>query len=532
MKRILFLLIACLFIGTTVNAKNSMSTEVQIAIEASEIQEEKASGVQTGDDKQSWGYVLAIGVAVLVGVFSLARKRRKTFVAVWLLFLSLFFASNSACAAESTENVSVTIPSSISVIFENTGENSISDFSVLNESMVPISINKINVAECNGWRLCRSKESIPVDTKQMSFIFDGRCLEAGENAFDRVIKEESSTSYNIKIYRGAWTTSASSEAAIQMEFEYSIGKKEFQLNFDANGGTPVASQMICNGDEITLPSTEREGYELAGWEDSDGKLFTDKFVMPIGDMTLTARWKEKKPYAIYIEEDTSLRFIQSADEVVPGGSYKGMTITNVFTGFDTERYTSVKQVPWNDGKGYNVRHINKVIVEDTIQPVSIAYWFYELHEVEYIDVSKLDTSKVNDMSYAFYIFARSSTKVTFIGLDKWNTSNVTNMKRMFGYAAVNASRVVLDISGWDVSNVTDMYRMFTEFGYNASTFGLGDLSKWDVSNVTDMYEMFINAGYKAEWYMDLSGWDVSKVTRHDYFDSGIDRKIGDPQWAR
>lgn len=532
MKRMLVLFIACLLIGTTVNAKNSMSTEVQIAIEASEIQEENARGVQTGDDKQAWRYVLAIGVAVLVGVFSLVRKRKKTFVAVWLLFLSLFFVGNSACAAESTENVSITIPSSISVIFENTGKNSISDFTVLNESLVPITINKINVAECNGWRLCSSEKSISVDTKQMSFLFDGKCLEAGENAFDTVIKEESSTSYNIQIHRGAWTTSASSEAAIQMEFEYNIGKKEFQLIFDANGGTPVASQMICNGDEITLPSTEREGYELAGWENSEGILFTDKFVMPIGDMTLTARWKEKKPYAIYIEQDTSLRFIQSAEEVTPGCIYKGMTVTDVFTGFDTATYTSDKQVPWNDGKGYYVRHINKVIVEDKIQPASIAYWFYELHEVEYIDVSKLDTSKVKDMSYAFFIFARSSQKVTFVGLDKWNTSNVTNMKRMFGYAAVNASSVVLDISGWDVSNVTDMYRMFTEFGYNASTFSLGDLSKWDVSNVTNMYEMFINAGYKAEWYMNLSGWNVSKVTSHDYFDSGIDRKIGDPHWVR
>ena len=46
-----------------------------------------------------------------------------------------------------------------------------------------------------------------------------------------------------------------------------------------------------------------------------------------------------------------------------------------------------------------------------------------------------------------------------------------------------------------------------------------------------MYEMFINAGLHAEYYMDLSGWNVSKVKTHPYFDSGVDRKIGDPKWV-
>ena len=542
------LLIACLSIGSLACAANSMSTEVEIAIEASEMSMEnddgkekrsrpseelqKTIGVQTGDNKNAGGYLLAIGVAIFAGLFSLIRKKKKGFVAVFALFLSLFIVHPSVYAAESSENINVTIPSSITVAFEKTGKNKISDFSIHNESLVPISIDKVEVSECNGWKLCDSEETIPVDTKQLSFIFEGQELEAGENLLDMAIEEHRSKCCNIQLHRGAWTVGGKAETAMQLEFEYSIGKKAFQLMFDVNGGTQtIDPEKICNGDTTSLPSVEREGYVLAGWEDSEGNLYTDKFVMPIGDVTLTARWKETKVYAIYIEEDASLRFIQSADKVTSGSIYKGMTVTDVFAGFDTETYSALKQIPWYDGDWYETRRIKKVIVEDVIQPVNTAYWFYYLHELEYIDVSKLDTSKVTNMSYMFYKIGAAATQLTMVGFDNLNTSNVTKMNYMFAYAAQYASTFVVDISEWDVSKVTDMRRMFNYTGYHTSTFSLGDLSKWNTASATDMYEMFINAGYNAEWYIDLSGWDVSNVTTHAYFDSGINSKIGDPHWV-
>ena len=45
-----------------------------------------------------------------------------------------------------------------------------------------------------------------------------------------------------------------------------------------------------------------------------------------------------------------------------------------------------------------------------------------------------------------------------------------------------------EISNWDTSNVTNMYRMFR----NATAFNQ-PLSDWNVSNVTDMSDMFWNA---------------------------------------
>ena len=542
-SRTLVLLIACLSLGTIASAANSTATEVQISIEAAEEmlagggdnngRMGRANSVQTGDEKNVFGYLLAAGAAVGLGGICTFKKKRKGSLAVLALLLSLFFMNHSVYAAEGTENVNVTIPSSISVSFEETGQNSISDFAISNQSLVPVSIEKVKVTECNDWKLCDANEDIPVNTKQIAFTFEGKCLKAEENQLDITITENSSKNCNIQIGRGAWTTSKVAETAMQMEFEYTIGRKEFELKFDANGGTlTTTTQMVYNGDTVSLPRAEREGYALAGWEDSEGNLYTDGFVMPIGNTKLTAKWKEKTAYAIYIKEDTSLRFIQSADAVAPGSTYKGMTVTDVFTGFDKETYSDLNEVPWYDGDWYGTRIIKKVIVEDVIQPVNIAYWFYYFYEIEYIDISKLDTSKVTDMSFAFYMFGLlSPTDITLVGIDTLNTSNVTNMREMFAYAARHTPKFVVDLSGWDVSKVTNMYRMFNYTSQSTTTFGLGDLSGWNTSNVTSMYEMFCNTGYNANWYLDCSRWDVSKVTSHPYFNANVGNKVVAPQWV-
>lgn len=542
-NRILVLIIACLSLGTIASAANSTATEVQISIEASEEmmaggednngRMRRVNSVQTGDEKNVFGYLLAAGIAVGLGSICVFKKKRKGFLAVFALFLSLFFMNNSVYAAEKTENVNVTIPSSISVSFEETGKNSVSDFAISNQSLVPISIEKVTVTECNDWKLCDANEDIPVNTKRITFTFEGQCLRAEDNQLDITIAENSSKNCNIQIGRGAWTTSKATETAMQMEFEYTIGQKKFELMFDANGGTlTTTKQMVYNGDTVSLPLAEREGYALEGWEDSEGNLYTDAFVMPIGNTKLTAKWKEKTAYAIYIKEDTSLRFIQSADVIAPGSTYKGMTVTDVFTGFDKETYHSKEEVPWYDGDWYETRIIKKVIVEDVIQPVNIAYWFYYFYEIEYMDISKLDTSKVTDMSFAFYMLGLlSPPSMTLVGIDTLNTSNVTNMEEMFAYAARNASKFVVDLSAWDVSKVTNMYRMFNYAGYSTTTFGLGDLSGWNTSNVTDMYEMFCNTGYNANWFLDCSKWNVSKVTSHPYFNSHVGNKVIEPHWV-
>ncbi|EAJ2975749.1 TPA: BspA family leucine-rich repeat surface protein [Campylobacter jejuni] len=139
---------------------------------------------------------------------------------------------------------------------------------------------------------------------------------------------------------------------------------------------------------------------------------------------------------------------------------------------------------------------------------------------ESIHLGDIDTSKITDMSELF----KNSTRTDFSGIEKWNTSKVTNMAGMFWFC----ERFNQDLSSWDVSNVKNMSGMF----YNCYYFNqpLGDwdvgkvenmkemfhgclsfnqnISKWDVSSVGDMESMF----YCCENFnQDLSSWDVSKV---------------------
>ena len=83
-------------------------------------------------------------------------------------------------------------------------------------------------------------------------------------------------------------------------------------------------------------------------------------------------------------------------------------------------------------------------------------------------------------------------------LNKWNVSNVTNMRNMFAYCSFNQP-----LNNWDVSNVNTMERMFW-----TATYFNQPLNNWDVSNVTDMSGMFADTRFNQP----LNKWNVSKVT--------------------
>jgi len=459
-------------------------------------------------------------------------KKVRIILVLLALMLVLFVGKGEDVKAAASNGVSVIVPTRMDVVFNEDGTTSVSEMYLENDSLVPVTLQNVNIKEFNNWEVVSKNKEILADTKQLALLLDQKELMAGSNPIYCEIAENTRYDFDVAFHRGAWTKSIVSEKALEIDLEYEIGTKEFALTLDGNGGEGTSVIYAENGSVVSLPVPTREGYDFAGWQDENGNLYTDTFTMPIGEVNLKAIWKELISYAIYITEDQSLRFIRTSESVTPGCVYKGMTVTDVFTGFDTATYYNKEQVPWWDGHWYNDRVMKKVIVEDVIQPTNIAYWFYYFYEIEYMDIRKLDTSKVTNMSNTFYMFGlKSPENMTILGLDTLNTSNVTNMEKTFFQAARHTTKFVIDLSKWDVSKVTNMYRMFYDTGYETTTFGLGDLSGWNTSNVTTMYEMFCNTGLSASWYLDCSRWNVSKVTSHPYFNSGVGDKVIEPHWV-
>ena len=111
------------------------------------------------------------------------------------------------------------------------------------------------------------------------------------------------------------------------------------------------------------------------------------------------------------------------------------------------------------------------------------------------DISRWDTANVENMSFMF--FNATSFDQDIGG---WDTSNVTDMSNMFA----EATSFNGDIDAWNTANVTNMSGMFD----TATSFN-GNISLWITTNVNDMNYMFFNAN---SFNGNIGGWDTANVT--------------------
>ena len=139
---------------------------------------------------------------------------------------------------------------------------------------------------------------------------------------------------------------------------------------------------------------------------------------------------------------------------------------------------------------------------DTSKVENMYSMFSRARGLENLDLSKWDTSKVKNMAGMF----EEARGLENLDLSKWNTSKVTNMGAMFSDTRLTN----LDIGGWDTSQVKNMAGMFSE----ASRLTNLDLSRWDTSQVKNMSNMF--RVVRGLTNLDLSRWDTSQVTDMEY----------------
>ena len=137
---------------------------------------------------------------------------------------------------------------------------------------------------------------------------------------------------------------------------------------------------------------------------------------------------------------------------------------------------------------------------DTSKVTNMYQMFYNSKATEIKGLNNFSTSKVTDMSYMFGL-----SKLTTLDLSNFDTSNVTNMSSMFS----NSKSTNIVLSGWDTSKVTNMRSMFSSL----STTNVTGLDKLNTSSVTNMSYMFYK--YPGE-FIELLSFNTSKVTDVSY----------------
>lgn len=224
-------------------------------------------------------------------------------------------------------------------------------------------------------------------------------------------------------------------------------------------------------------------------------------------------------FAVYSANDHSLNFYKRPYVPNVGDVFMGKTTTAVYTGIESADYHG-NAIPW---AAYLRSILSVFVVDNGIQPVNTAYWFSGLDACLDLDLSKLDTSKVTNMTEMFFgcsslksleVTNLDTSQVTdmswmffacdsleSLDLSTWDTSQVVNTSWMF--ASSHALTTVV-MAGWDTFRITDMSAMFED----CSSLVAVDMSGWDTSNVMDMTQMFSHCTSLS--VLDLSSFDISE----------------------
>ena len=98
-------------------------------------------------------------------------------------------------------------------------------------------------------------------------------------------------------------TLTSKDGTLSVEYVFVPETVTHTVTFDSDGGTPVDTQTVNDGDKATEPDAPtRDGYTFKGWWNGDT---TYDFAQPVtGDLTLTAHWEQNAPVMHTVTFDT------------------------------------------------------------------------------------------------------------------------------------------------------------------------------------------------------------------------------------
>jgi surface protein len=196
-------------------------------------------------------------------------------------------------------------------------------------------------------------------------------------------------------------------------------------------------------------------------------------------------------------------YIGNNDSVTILGSYNGKKT------LITQKFLAKFNV--NDVKSLIFKEKDGVKALAISESLNFVFWYSQL---EYVDLSGLDTSNVTDMSGMF----ESCNFLTQVNLKGLNTENVVNMSAMFARCK---NLTDLDLSSFNTSNTKYMLSMFED----CDALETLDLSKFNTKNVELMKYMF--RGCSNLLSLDLSNFACDNIFDNIYMFSACNslRKV-------
>ena len=153
--------------------------------------------------------------------------------------------------------------------------------------------------------------------------------------------------------------------------------------------------------------------------------------------------------------------------------------------WDIDQKSSSSKPAWAGTYSTSNKVVTKVVFDASFKdfsPTTTEGWFYNLSTLTTIEgLENLNTSEVTNMSKMF----DGCSSLTSLNLSNFNTSSVTNMSEMFSGCSGLTS---LNVFKFNTSSVTNMSEMFS----GCSGLTSLNVSKFNTSAVTNMSGMFTN----------------------------------------
>ena len=170
--------------------------------------------------------------------------------------------------------------------------------------------------------------------------------------------------------------------------------------------------------------------------------------------------------------------------------------------FDKERYVR-RCCECLPSEVASKEEITQIVIDESFRnvvPKITASWFEDFSAVTEIrGLDNLNTSEVTDMSRMF----AGCSALRSLDVSRFDTSQVTGMSSMFSGCA---SLTELDLYFFDTAKVTDMHEMFN--GCKGLT--TLDLQSFNTLQVTNMSELFADCSALVD--IDISRFDTAQVT--------------------